>query len=138
MATLSHKSQSLEQFEQLEQLITQSEPGLAADMEVEVRTTGRESGIFELTQLRDEEELRAKREEEMEAEFFDLLKTLILELNDVKPDVRTPSGERHSPASGHVPGVERGGSQAISLTRDAATQTETWDKKKKKSKCTIL
>ena len=116
MASRRQKSQSLEQFEQLEELIRHTEADLASDMEV--KTTCRESGV--------------KREEEMEAEFFDLLKTLILELNDVETDVRTPPGEGDSPPR-HVPHVEMRSSQTISSTRDAATQTE-----KKRSKCTIL
>ena len=148
-ATHLEKSHSLEQFERLEEeLMKESEAATASE---EVMVSSRESGIFELTQSQDKDKAQVKREEEIEAEFFDLLNTLVLELNEVKTDVRFPPGEKYSwgpldlPHVRHVPELgpdESPQDEEITTcqtrhTSDAATQTDTHTKQKS-WKCRIL
>ena len=148
-ATHLEKSHSLEQFERLEEeLMKESE---AATTSEEVMVSSRESGIFELTQSQDKDKAQVKREEEIEAEFFDLLNTLVLELNEVKTDVRFPPGEKYTwgaldlPHVRHVPELgpdESPQDEEITTcqtrhTSDAATQTDTRTKQKS-WKCRIL
>ena len=151
-ATHLEKSHSLEQFERLEEeLMKESEAATASDGEAEVMLSSRESGIFELTQSQDKDKAQVKREEEIEAEFFDLLNTLVLELNEVKTDVRFPPGEKYTwgqldlPHVRHVPELgpdESPQDEEITTcqtrhTSDAATQTDTRTKQKS-WKCRIL
>ena len=169
MASQSEISQSEEQFEELEDLIRQSEAAIESVTELIQELAGddweyldvssgqeqltqyntepsecqehRESGIFELTEPEDNEELRVKRElskEEIEAEFHDLLNSLILELNHVKIDTRVTENIPACPPAHHQD-LEREADDRITTAEyfacDAATQTEI---KKKSLKCTIL
>ena len=173
MASQDERSQSEDQFEELEDLIRQSEAAIESVTELIQELAGddweyldvspgqepltqyttdpsecqehRESGIFELTEPEDSQELKVKRElskEEIEAEFHDLLNSLILELNDVKIDMG--DADNIPPAWPPVPHQELEGETEDRITTrttteyfasDAATQTEI---KKKSQKCTIL
>ena len=167
MASHSYGSQSGDQLEDLEDLIRESEAAIESVTELLQELAGddweyldvtqpqsntdltcreiRESETVELTESAHKEQLKLKRElgkEEIEAEFHDLLNSLILELNPVQLDftenipVWPPVGQQ---------GLEREDEEKITstttrstteyLASDAATQTEI---KKKSLKCTIL
>ena len=160
MASQSDRSPSQEEIEELEDLIRQSEAAIESVTELIQDLAGddweqlsqvstdpscqqnRESGIFELTEPADKEELvelkRELRNEEIEAEFHDLLNSLILELNHVNTDF-TENIPVWPPAPHQdlelIAEDKKTTTTPEFLTCDAATQTEI---KKKSLKCTIL
>ena len=168
MASHNDGSQSEEQNEDLEDLIRQSEAAIESVTELIQELAGvdweyrdvssgpdqlsqyktenveehRESGIFELTEVGDKEQLKVKSElnkEEMESEFHDLLSSLILELNHIKADVteNIPAQENKlQPDEMELYEAEEKITRSTeNFASDAATQTEI---KKKSLKCTIL
>ena len=159
MASQSDRSPSQEEMDELEDLIRQSEAAIESVTELIQDLAGddweqlsqvstdpscqqnRESGIFELTEPADKEELELKRElrnEEIEAEFHDLLNSLILELNHVNTDF-TENISSWPPVPHQdlelIAEDKKTTTTPEFLTCDAATQTEI---KKKSLKCTIL
>ena len=168
MASHNDGSQSEEQGEDLEDLIRQSEAAIESVTELIQELAGvdweyrdvssgpdqlsqyktenveehRESGIFELTEVGDKEQLKVKSElnkEEMESEFHDLLSSLILELNHIKADVteNIPAQENKLQLDEMelYEAEEKITRSTENFASDAATQTEI---KKKSLKCTIL
>ena len=170
MASHNDGSQSEEQNEDLEDLIRQSEAAIESVTELIQELAGvdweyrdvspgpdqlsqyktenveehRESGIFELTEVGDKNQLEVKSElskEEIESEFHDLLSSLILELNHIKTDVTENIPAQEKNLQQELDEMERSDAEE-KITRsteysasDAATQTEL---KKKSLKCTIL